>query len=242
MTVSEVSKLCGITVRTLQYYDRIGLLAPSRVTSAGYRHYEGEALERLQQILFYRELGFPLEDIKTLLQHPGFDRQGALRSHRELLEKQRQRLEGLIALVDKSIKGVDTMSIKEFDMREIEAARQQYAHEARERWGGTDAYAASKAKTDRYTPDDWQAVQQESEGIMAEFGTLREGNPASDAAQTLVARWQQHITSRFYPCTKEILAGLGQMYTADQRFTDNIDRHGPGTAAFMAAAIAHYCR
>ena len=242
MTVSEVSKLCGITVRTLQYYHRIGLLAPSRITPAGYRLYEEDALERLQQILFYRELGFPLEEIKAIVQRPDFDRVAALQSHRTLLEKQRQRLDGLIALVDKSLKGEDTMSVKEFDMREIEAAREQYAAEAKERWGDTDAYAASQAKTASYTSSDWQEVQQESEGIMAAFGQLRQGDPTGAEAQKLVERWQQHITSRFYPCTNEILAGLGLMYEADQRFIDSIDQHGPGTAAFMAAAIRHYCR
>lgn len=241
MFIKEVAELTGVTVRTLQYYDRIGLLRPSSLTEAGYRVYDQEALETLQQILFFRELDFPLSQIKELLSDPDFDRMEALAKQRELLMLKRERLDRLIGTLDNRLKGEKTMDFRNFDQTEIEKAKKDYADEVKARWGHTDAYAESERKTVRYGKEDWKAVNEKGEEILREFGRHRIDAPESEAVQALVCRWQQHITDSFYTCTDEILAGLGEMYTADPRFTENIDKYGEGTAALMAKAIAIYC-
>ncbi len=241
MRINEVAKLTGVTARTLHYYDEIGLLTPREVTEAGYRLYSGENLRVLQQILFYRELGFPLAKIKEIMDSPGYDRRIALKGHRALLLKERERLDGLIALVDKSLKGEGNMSFTEFDRTEIERTKEQYAAEARERWGQTDAYRQSEKKTKNLTPEQWNNLYAESDAILREFGENRTLAPGGEQARALVKKWQMFISERFYDCPDEMLACLGQMYTADGRFTQNLDKYGEGTAAFMADAIARYC-
>ena len=240
MKISEAARLTGVTVRTLHYYDKIGLLKPSAVTDAGYRVYSADDLARLQQILFFRELDFPLEDIRAILQDPAYDRQSALRKQRELLLQKRRRLDGLISLVDKTLQGEQDMSFKQFDMTEIEATRKQYAAEAKQRWGSTAAYAEYEQKTARRTPAEQQMLDAEGTAILQAIGESRTLAPDSAAAQALVKRWQDYITKTYYRCTNEILAGLGQMYTTDERFTQNLDRFGAGTAAFLSTAIAVY--
>lgn len=241
MFIKEVAELTGVTVRTLQYYDRIGLLRPSSLTEAGYRVYDQEALETLQQILFFRELDFPLSEIKEILSDPDFNRMEAFSKQRELLMLKRERLDRLIGTLDNRLKGEKRMDFKDFDQTEIEKAKKDYADEVKARWGHTDAYAESERKTGRYGKEDWKAVNEKGEEILREFGRHRADAPESEAVQALVCRWQQHITDSFYTCTDEILAGLGEMYTADPRFTENIDKYGEGTAALMAKAIAIYC-
>ena len=241
MFIKEVAELTGVTVRTLQYYDRIGLLRPSSLTEAGYRVYDQEALETLQQILFFRELDFPLSQIKELLSDPDFDRMEALAKQRELLILKRERLDRLIGTLDNRLKGEKTMDFRDFDQTEIEKAKKDYADEVKTRWGHTDAYAESERKTGRYSKEDWKSVNEKGEEILRAFGQHRADAPESETVQALVRRWQQHITDSFYTCTDEILAGLGEMYTADPRFTENIDKYGEGTAALMAKAIAIYC-
>ena len=242
MKINEAARLAGITVRTLRYYDQIGLLKPSGVTEAGYRVYDAAALETLQQILFFRELDFPLREIRALMETPGYDRRRALEGHRALLLEKKKRIEGLIALADRSLKGENDMSFQEFDNGSLADMRAKYAAEVRERWGGTVAYREEQEKTAGYGEEKWSAVGGQVEEIMEAFAALRGEGPESAAAQALVRRWQAYITEHFYHCTDEILAGLGAMYVEDRRFTDNIDRHGPGTAAFMAEAIGAYCR
>lgn len=240
--VNEVAKLCGVSVRTLHYYDELGLLPPTAVTQAGYRMYDNAALARLQQILFLRELDFPLKEIRALLESPSFDPHEALRAQRSLLTLKRDRLNGLIALVDDVLKGERIMSLQEFDSTAIEAAQKQYAEEVQKRWGGTDACRESQRRTAAYERDDWAAIEAEQEALFRGFAAAMDGDPSGPEAQALVADWQQHITRRFYPCTKEILSGLGELYVADQRFSGNIDRFGDGLAAFISSAIAAYCK
>ncbi len=242
LTVAQVAKLTGISVRTLHHYHQIGLLSPSHITAAGYRFYGIKELERLQQILFYKELDFSLEDIARLLDAPGYDKGIALSQHRHLLTLRRKRLDDLITLTDQLLKGETVMSFQEFDMKEIEETKEKYAKEAEERWGNTDAYAQSQKRTNSYNKEDWARIQGEAQAIYDAFAAAMKNDPASDAVQALVARWQQHITHNYYDCTKEILAGLGQMYTADQRFTQNIDKTAPGLAAFISSAIEIYCK
>lgn len=242
MKINQVAKLTGISVRTLHYYDEIGLLHPSEITEAGYRLYDGQALERLQQILFFRELSFPLKEIKDILNNPAFDKQRALENHKKLLLLRRSRLNDLIALVDNTLKGAQGMSFEEFDKSEIENAQKKYAKEVKERWGGTDAYAESERKTKGYGKEDWARINAEAEVIYRNFAALMEKEPSDQEVQKLVADWQAHITRNYYNCTKEILAGLGEMYVADSRFTESIDKYGKGLAEFMSRSIAYYCK
>lgn len=242
MKVSEVAKLTGVTVRTLHYYDQIGLLKPSQVTDAGYRLYSEADLEILQQILFFRELDFPLSDIQDILSNPAFDREAALQNHRALLLQKRSRIDNLISLVDQTLKGETDMSFKQFDASEFENSKQKYAEEAKKRWGSTDAYAQYEQKTKDYDDPQWKLLNGEGAEILRQFGEIRHLDPASTEAQALVKKWQDFITANFYTCTKPILSCLGQMYLDDERFTRNIDRNGEGTALFMATAIEIFCK
>ena len=240
-TIHEAARLSGVTVRTLHHYDHIGLLCPQVDPDNGYRIYTKAELEKLQQILFFRELDFPLREIRNILEHPGFDSRVALARQKELLLEKRTRLDGLIALIDENLKGEPKMNFNAFDTEKIEAHKAEYKAEVEQRWGHTAAYKESAAKTGKYGKDQWNAVLGGMEGLMDEFAALRSSDPAAEEAQALAVRWQQYITDNFYTCTKEILRGLGQMYVCDERFKANIDRHGEGTADFMAKALEIYC-
>lgn len=241
MKISEVAKLSGITVRTLHYYDEIELLKPSETTEAGYRMYSSEDLERLQQILFFRELDFPLNEIKEIMLNPNYDKNEALNKHKEFLIEKRKRIDGLITLIDKTIKGDNNMSFKEFDNSKIEENKRKYAEEVKNRWGNTDAYKEYEKKTSSYDGNSWNEINEGMVEILKEFADNREEDPNSDIIQSLVEKWQSYITSNFYNCTKEILSCLGLMYIGDERFKENIDKYGEGTAEFMAKAIEIYC-
>lgn len=242
LKIQQVAKQTGVTVRALHHYDTIGLLRPAAVTEAGYRLYDDADLLRLQEILFFRELDFPLADIRQMLQAPGYDRADALRRHRNLLALKRQRLDGIIALVDETLQGGTNMKFEAFDQTAYEEAKARYAQEAKERWGGTEAYRQSAAREKGRTKEESARLAAEGRGILAEFGKLVGTDPAGGQAQALVARWQEHISAAYYDCTREILAGLGQMYVADERFAGSIDQNGAGTAAFLSQAIAIYCQ
>lgn len=242
MKINEVAKLTGITVRTLHYYDEIGLLMPSETTEAGYRIYDEESLTTLQQILFFRELDFSLSDIKQIMTNPDYDKAEALRNHKELLLKKRSRIDGLITLLEHTIKGEKTMEFKEFDMADIKAYKEKYAAEVNERWGQSEAYKESEKKIAAYNEQQWKAINEEGAEILKAFGDNRSTAPDNELVQKLVERWQAYITNHFYECKKEILACLSLMYVTDERFTKNIDENGEGTAQFMADAIEIYCR
>lgn len=243
-TVSQVAKLTGISVRTLHYYDETGLLPPSEVTEAGYRLYDDAAMARLQQILFFRELGFALMDIRGILDDPSFDRTQALERHRELLTLKRQRLDGILRLVDSLLKGECSMRFDAFDASSFEETRDRYAKEAKERYGGTSAYRESEKKAAAYTKADWARIQGEMNEIFDALAAQMAAGaaPSSPAVQALAARWQEHISKNHYACTKEILAGLGQMYVEDSRFAETFEGLAPGLARYFSDAIAVYCR
>ena len=241
MKINDVAKLTGITVRTLHYYDEIGLLKPSKITDAGYRIYDEKNLETLQQILLFREMNFPLSEIKEIISNPKFDRIDALEKHNNLLIKKRQRLDNLINLVDNTIKGENDMSFKEFDNSKIEENKRKYSEEVKNRWGNTDAYKEYEKKTSSYDKNSWTTINEEMIEILKEFADNRNEDPNSHIVQSLVEKWRAYITSNFYNCTKEILSGLGLMYIGDERFKENIDKYGEGTSEFMAKAIEIYC-
>lgn len=241
MKINEVAKLTGITIRTLHYYDEIGLLKPRTAIETGYRLYDKNDLVKLQQILFFKELDFPLNQIKDIMGNPSFDKREALKKHKELLTKKRERIDKLITLVNNTLEGEENMSFTEFDISEIENAKNKYAKEVKERWGQTDAYKESEKKTKGYSKNQWQQINEESQELLKAFANNINKATDSKEVQTLVKAWQDFITARYYTCTNEILQGLGQMYVADERFKNNIDKNGEGTAEFMSKAIAIYC-
>lgn len=165
MKTSEVAKLTGVTKRTLHYYDEIGLLKPSEVTEAGYRVYSETDLEVLQQILFFRELDFPLEDIRQIMQNPSYDRENALQKQKELLLQKRERLDVLISLVNKTLKGERDMSFSQFDRSRLEETKRKYAQEAKKRWGDTDAYAEYERKEKNRDAVQKETMDEEGEAI-----------------------------------------------------------------------------
>ena len=238
MQIREFAEFTGVSVRTLHYYDEIGLLPPAHVDRAtGYRFYDEDSLLRMQEILFYRELDFSLKRIKEILSSPNYDKTKALKEQKQLLTLKKERLERLISAIDGAVKGENVMNV--FDNRELEA----YRAEARERWGQTQAYKEHEEKTGNYSKQKWNGLAGDMDRIMAAFAlAMKNGEmPDSPEAQQLVRTLQDHITRNYYHCTDQILAGLGQMYAADERFRSNIDKHADGTAQFICEAIAAYC-
>ena len=239
MQIKEFAELTGVSVRTLHYYDQIGLLRPAYVDqSTGYRYYDEACLLRMQQILFYRELDFPLKTICSILSSVDYNKEKAFNEQKKLLVLKRDRLNRLIASVDDAMKGDNVM--KAFDNSEFEKHRS----EAQKKWGKTDAWKEHSEKTKDYTRDNWQDATAGLECIFAEFAVcMKQGNDvASNVAQALVEKLQQYISDHFYTCTKQILSGLGQMYVMDERFAANIDKNGAGTADFVSRAIGIYCK
>ncbi|HCG60265.1 MAG TPA: MerR family transcriptional regulator [Lachnospiraceae bacterium] len=239
MTVNEVSKLTGVSIRTLQYYDRIGLLPPAEYTEAGYRLYDDASLETLQQILLFRELQFPLKDIREIIGSPDYDRSRALGQQIELLKLKKEHIENLIDLaIGIKAVGVKALTFDAFDTRKID----EYAAQAKASWGTTPAYKEFEEKSKGRTKEEDKKIYQGMIDIFAEFGAVRNTDPASGDAQALVKKLQDYITEHMYTCTKEILGGLGRMYGGGGDFTTSIDSiGGEGTAVFAARAIEIYC-
>ncbi len=243
MHIKEFAKLTGVSVRTLHYYDEIGLLKPAFINEQnGYRDYDEKSLERMAEILFYRELDFPLKSILGILSSPDYNKASAFRKQKELLMLKKERLERMISALDEAVKG--DIPVNTFNSNEYETARKQYADEAKQRWGNTDAYKESERKTAGYSAGKWDDVNAGLNAVLAGFAdALRNGaTPESEETQLLVKKLQDYITDNFYTCTNEILAGLGQMYVADERFKSNIDKNGEGTAEFVSESIKIYCR
>ena len=234
MQIKEFAQQIGVSVRTLHYYDEIGLLKPSEVDAQnGYRFYDESSLERMQEILFYRELDFSLKTIAQILSSPDYDKQQALTRQRKLLLAKKERLEQLINALDGLEKGEGFMKNNEY-----EKLKNEYAEEVRQRWGSTDAYKESQQRN-----TDFSKAAALLDGVFEEFAELdRSGiSPDDEAAKIQVEKLQRCITENFYTCTNEILAGLGQMYAADVRFKNYIDKHGEGTAEFVSQCINSYC-
>lgn len=231
-TVKEISRLTGISVRTLHYYDEINLLKPAQITDSGYRLYDNTALERLHSILLFRELRFSLKEIKIILDSPGFDMQAALKEQIKLLEMQRSRLdEIIISARELLMKGAESMSFSVFNKTEID----KYANEAKQKWGNTASYKEYEQKHS----DSFNEIDKLMH-IFEEVGKIKHLSPNSHEAQILVKRLQKFITDNYYTCTDEILKNLGQMYVCDERFKNNIDKAGgKGTAEFIAKSIEY---
>lgn len=240
MTVKEVSKRTGVSIRTLQYYDKIGLLKATAYTEAGYRLYDDRALERLQQILLFRELEFPLKEIQRILSNPDFDRNKALQQQVQLLELKKEHIENLITFA-RGIKlvGGKHMDFSVFDSKKLD----DYAKQAKESWGKTEAYKEFEEKSKGRTADAENNIAQGLMAIFAELGQIKDTAPDGSDAQVLVKELQDYITKHYYNCTNQILLSLGRMYAGGGEFTQNIDAaHGIGTAEFANKAIQAYCK
>lgn len=223
MTVNEVSKLTGVSIRTLQYYDTIGLLKPIEYTESGYRLYDDTSLERLQQILLFKELEFPLKEIKKIIDAPNFDRNKALEQQIALLTMKKEHLENLISFA-RGIKGIGVkyMDFKVFDTRKID----EYSKRAKEQWGQTSEFKEFEEKTKNWTKDDEATAANEFMQLFVEFGQMKEMNPADEQVQLQVKKLQDYITNHFYTCSDKILCGLGRMYAGGGELTENIDDVG----------------
>lgn len=242
LTVGEVAKRAYVSVRTLHHYDEIDLLVPARRTDAGYRLYGPAELERLHQILLFRELGLALDDIAALLDAPAAERARALLTHRTDLEQRRRRTDAVIRAVDRAVEALEqgaTMSEQELFEGFGEFDHAKYADEAEERWGGTDAYRESKRRTASYGKKDWAAMKLEADDIMERFAELlwAGADPTGGDAVSLAEEHRRHIDRWFYPCPPRMHAGLAGMYEADARFADYFEQRAEGLTGFVAAAI-----
>ena len=240
MTVNEVSKLAGVSIRTLQYYDSIGLLKPAEYTESGYRLYDDAAMERLQQILLFRELEFPLKEIKEIVTRPDFDKKKALEQQIELLTMKKEHLENLIDFA-RGIQngGNNNMDFTAFDTSKLE----EYTRKAKEQWGDSTAFSEYEQKSASRSKEDEKMLWSNFMNLFEKCGKLKDSDPKSAEAQAMVKDIQNYITQNFYECTNEILAGLGKMYAAEGEFKTNIDKAGGnGTAEFISRAIAEYVK
>lgn len=239
MTVNEVSKLTGVSIRTLQYYDTIGLLPPTKYTEAGYRLYDDTAMERLQQILLFKELEFPLKEIKTIIDAPNFDRSKALEQQIQLLTMKKEHLETLINFARRiKTTGVNKMDFNVFDTTKMD----EYARRAKEQWGQTSEYKEYEENVNNQSLDAQKMAWKNLMLIFVEFGNMKDKEPEHSEVQLEVKKLQDYISEHFYKCSNEILMGLGAMYAAGGGFTENIDKAaGSGTAVFVAKAIEIYC-
>ncbi len=239
MQVKEFAEFTGVSVRTLHYYDEIGLLKPAFVDKfTGYRFYDESSILRMQEILFYRELDFSLKNIAEILSSPDYNKTKALKMQKNLLLLKKERLERLISAIDRAEKGENIMNA--FDNSEFE----NYKEEVKEKWGQTDAFKEHNEKTKDYEKQKWNNLSEEMNNIFSQFSECIKNDDKADSekAQNLVKDLQNHITENYYHCTNEILFGLGQMYVADERFKNNIDKHGSGTAEFLNKAIEIFCK
>ena len=239
-TVNEVSKLTGVSVRTLHHYDAINLLKPTKITEAGYRLYDDKALKRLHNILLFRELQFPLKQIKLILDSPEFDQKEALEQQIKLLELRRKHIDELISFAREIQKGgVNKMNFNVFDKTEIE----QYSEEVKKRWGSTKTYEEYEQKIKGKSDEEYNIMANKLLSLFEEMGSLRECSPENKEVQEKIKQLQVFITENYYNCTDEILNGLGQMYVCDERMKQNIDKAGgDGTAEFVKQAICIYCK
>lgn len=238
-TVHEVSKLTGVSIRTLQYYDKIGLLHPAEHTVSGYRLYDDTALKKLQQILLFRELEFPLKDIRMILESPDYDRNRALEQQITLLTMKKEHLENLINLAREiKMTGDNIMDFTVFDTSKAE----EYAAKAKASWGNTPEYHEFEKKAKGRSQEEEMTLNVQMMAIFTEFGHMKEQEPSAREVQMQVKKLQKFITDNFYTCSNDTLAGLGKMYADGSDFTANIDKAGgKGTAEFVNQAIQIYC-
>jgi DNA-binding transcriptional MerR regulator len=240
-TVGRVADLSGVTIRTLHHYDEIGLLSPSGRSAAGYRLYEDSDLERLRRVLFYRELGFDLTEISTIIDDPLTDALGHLRRQRGLLTERIGRLSAMVGAIDYEMEA-RTMDIRLTPEERFEVfgefRPEDHAEEAERRWGDTESYKESNRRVSGYKKEDWQRLKAEEEEIRNRLADAFESGlaPESEESMTAAEAHRQHISRWFYECSHEMHRGLTDMYVTDERFRSNYDATTPGLAAFIREA------
>jgi DNA-binding transcriptional MerR regulator len=242
-TVKQLADIAGVTPRTLHYYDEIGLLKPSSVGENGYRYYDEDAALRLQQILLYRELDFSLSEIRTILDAPGFDVQLALQSHRRALQARVERLNGLIATIDRTVQHTRRerdMSTGEMFAGFDEETERRYEEEASRLWG-EKLVKDSRRRWDCYSKEKQASILAEGGAVYQDLVTHLGEDPASEPVQQAIARWHQNLRY-FYEPTPEILRGLGQAYSQHPQFRATFAKMHPDLPQFLTAAIEYYCR
>jgi MerR family transcriptional regulator, thiopeptide resistance regulator len=238
-TVGEVSRLAGVTVRTLHHYDEIGLLSPSGRSGAGYRLYEHPDLLRLQEILVWRQLGFRLPEIQRLLDDPDHDRQAALMRQRELVELDLERLRATARALDRALTAYQSgTELKETEMFD-DFDPSQYEDEVRERWGHTEAYRESARRTAAYGEPEWSQIRAEADEIVGDFAcAMADGDPAAgERARAVAERHRVHLTRWFYPVSRDMHRKLAELYITDPRFAANYDRVAAGLAVYVHDAV-----
>ncbi|HEY1037384.1 MAG TPA: MerR family transcriptional regulator [Candidatus Paceibacterota bacterium] len=241
-SVHQLAMLAGVTAKTLHHYDEIGLLKPAEVQRNGYRSYGEEELLRLQQILFFKELDLPLREIQDILELPSFDLKEALKEHKKLLGLKKKRLDGLIATIDRTIRRINkekNMTDKDlydsFGKEEID----QYADEAKARWGHTDAYKQSQERYGKLSKEEKEKIQRAGEELLASIAELMPLGADHEEVQKLIARHYDGLRT-FYEPSKEMYKGLGDLYASDERFGAYFEKFAPGLAAFMQKAMHAY--
>ena len=240
-TVKQLSDVAGVTVRTLHHYDEIGLLEPSSVGGNGYRYYEEEALYRLQQILFYRELDMPLSDIKRIMGRRDFEVSSALESHRSALEREVLRLNHLIRTVDKTInhlKGKEKMNPKGLFEGFSEEEQEKYAEEAAQRWD-PQVVGASNKKWKAYSTAEKERILAEGKTLYSDLAAVKSKGAGSKEVQAVVARWHKHLQYFWSPGDEQLL-GLAHLYNDDPRFRSNYEKVAPNLSEFMREAVKVY--
>jgi DNA-binding transcriptional MerR regulator len=243
LTVGRLAELAGVTVRTLHHYDEVGLVRPSQRSATGYRVYSTADVERLRQVLVYRRLGFGLREVAELVADPSADAVAHLRRQRELLVTQRENADALVAAIDKELEartmGINLTPEEQLEVFGTAQPGGEWADEAEQRWGETDAYKQSRQRTSAYSKEDWTRIKAESDENVAAFAaTMRAGLPADTPdAMDLAEGHRQHICRYFYECGYPMHRGLADMYVADERFTANYDGVEPGLARYVHDAI-----
>lgn len=243
-TVKQLANLAGISVRSLHYYDEIGLLKPSFVKENGYRYYEKTELIKLQQILFFRELEFSLEKIKQIMQSPGFNALDALKDQRHLLELKKQRINRLLKTIDETmneLKGGDDVNSDQKFSAFNDPSYQKYKNEIEQKWGNTHAYKQSIERVGKMSKEQFKKIKEEAEDIAnTTADLLNKGfSVQSVEVQKQMDRFYKHL-SNFYDPSYEMFKGLGQMYVEDSRFTAYYEKRAKGLAVFMRDAMAYY--
>ncbi len=242
-TVKQLSDLAGVTVRTLHYYDEIGLLRPSSVGENRYRYYGAEAAFRLQQIMFFRELGFALDEIQAILDRPGFDMLRALQAHRLTLQEKVEKLNRLITTVDRTIqhlKGEEEMSEQELFDGFTEEQERKYQREARQRYGDK-IVDESYRRWNSYTPEKQKAIMADGKAILKAIVEHMDKGYDSPEVQEQVGRLHRQI-GYFYECSYERFRGLGGLYREHPEFVKMYQSYHPDLPEFLYAAIQHYCQ
>ncbi|NUS72933.1 MAG: MerR family transcriptional regulator [Corynebacteriales bacterium] len=240
--IGTLAELANVTVRTLRHYDQLGLLTPSTRSRAGYRQYGDSDLERLQQILYYRELGFSLEEIATIIDDPHTDPATHLRRQHGLVLERIKKLNSMATAIEFALeKHKVGMSLTPQERFEVfgEDDPEQYASETKERWGHTEAYRESAKRSSKYTKADWQRLKEETTRWEQRLATLLDsGAPANSAqARQLAEEQRQHISRWFFDCDYDMQVCWADMYIEDARFTEYYERIRPGLAAFLSEAI-----